>query len=277
MASLKEKHSLADGIAVAEKVVSTLQPFCRKIAVCGSIRRKQPIIGDVDVIVSGTKEGFVEALQKLGEEESRKMLKYRLLVDGVSVDVSVVKEKAWGAAMCHATGPVGENIRLRTIAKRMGLNLSQYGLMNAVGELMSSETEESVYYRLGEPYVEPERRYGFVNSAGKIASKHMKTCLSCKAEGFPDNKAVADHILDNPLTHPDGAKRWAVSYLERYDAGKEKSPCISNTEALIVSGDMPPAILLGDALVPPPVKVTLPGVSYLVYWYWEKYVEWVRC
>ena len=162
---MKGKHDLATATAVANKVAVVLEPYCEKIAICGSIRRQRLVVGDVDIVCAvRDKDGLVNALQQLGSQPGGKMLEFGLVVDGISVDVSVVELETWGASLCHVTGPAGENVRLRAIAKRKGWQLSEYGLRERVeqkgerGRLIAGETEESVYEALGEPYVEPEDR-----------------------------------------------------------------------------------------------------------------------
>ena len=98
----------------------------------------------------------------------------------------------------------------------------------------------------------------------------MKMCISCKLDGFADSKAVADHILELPDVHSGNARAWAVSYLDRLPLSNEKSPCMVNTEAPVLS-----SVPLSDLLSPPPARVNLPGISFLVYWHWDKPVEWV--
>ena len=61
--------------------------------------------------------------------------------------------------MIYFTGSKPHNIRIREIAVRKGLKLSEYGLFDAKsGELLAAETEESVYERLGMAMIEPTLR-----------------------------------------------------------------------------------------------------------------------
>lgn len=161
MPSLKGSHELAAAERVAEKVMAKLSDACRLKAVCGSVRRRRPVVGDVDVIVAECDDALLaKALEELGQKESGgEKLEYGMLIDGVSVDVSVVKAETWGAALMHATGPAGENVRLRAIAKKRGWMLSEYGLREReTGKLIAGATEEEVYAALGEAYVAPEDR-----------------------------------------------------------------------------------------------------------------------
>jgi len=151
----KGQYLLRDAQKTAEKVLLTLQPFCNLIAICGSIRRRVPVVGDIDIIVAGLKDGFEEAIMELGASPS--LIKHTFEVEGISCDVSQVVLSAWGAALMHHTGSKAENIRLRKIAKRQGYSLSQYGLKEGEN-IIAGATEMEVYEALGVTYQQPEER-----------------------------------------------------------------------------------------------------------------------
>ena len=78
---------------------------------------------------------------------------------GLQIDLRVIPEEAWGAAMIYFTGSKAHNIRIREIAVRRGLKLSEYGLFDAKsGDLLAAESEESVYGRLEMQPIEPTLR-----------------------------------------------------------------------------------------------------------------------
>lgn len=160
LTSLKGQFNLAIAEQAANEVVNSLSPYCNKIAVCGSIRRKRLTVGDIDIIVAVLHQpGFLNTLSYLQNAPSTLGTKFTFVYKGISVDILVVNELAWGAALMHSTGPVSENIRLRAIAKRKGMLLSQYGLFSrSTGKLVAGATEKGVYLALGVPFVEPERR-----------------------------------------------------------------------------------------------------------------------
>ena len=47
----KIRFPLAQGQAVAEQVVLELSPFCERIQIAGSIRRKCPSVGDIELLI----------------------------------------------------------------------------------------------------------------------------------------------------------------------------------------------------------------------------------
>ena len=151
---------------VAESFLDALRPMrqVKRIDVAGSLRRMRETIGDVDLLVASAHAGpimdaFVghaSVARVLAHGETKSSVLTEL---GLQVDLRVVPEDAWGAALIYFTGSKAHNIRIRERAVRHGLKLSEYGLFDAgSGERLAAGTEEEVYERLGMPYVEPTLR-----------------------------------------------------------------------------------------------------------------------
>ncbi len=87
--------------------------------------------------------------------------------EGLRVDLRVLPPSAWGAGLIYFTGSRAHNVRIRGIAVRRGLKLSEYGLFDAdSGRRIASRTEHEVYGRLGLPWIPPELR----EDRGEIAA-----------------------------------------------------------------------------------------------------------
>jgi DNA polymerase (family X) len=151
---------------VAETFIDTLRPLrqVRRIDHAGSLRRMQETIGDVDLLVASADappimEAFVDhptVARVIAKGDTKTSVLTEL---GLQVDLRVVPEEAWGAAMIYFTGSKPHNIRIRELAVRRGLKLSEYGLFDATsGELLAAQTEEEVYARLGMAPIEPTLR-----------------------------------------------------------------------------------------------------------------------
>jgi len=155
---MKRYVPLEEAERVAQKVVEAIRPYCKLIEVCGSIRRRKPIVGDVDIVlVPENGDGLLTALEELTGTQIN--LKGQFEVDGVQVDLFIVKEEGWGAACMYATGAAETNIAQRALAKRKGMLLNQYGLYDrATGRFIAGRTEEEVYEALGLEFLPPERR-----------------------------------------------------------------------------------------------------------------------
>jgi DNA polymerase (family X) len=157
------KIDLALGVAeVFIDVLSALPQ--RRVAYAGSLRRMKETIGDVDLLVAGSDappvmDAFVthpSVSRVLAHGDAKSSILTEL---GLQVDLRVVPEEAWGAAMIYFTGSKPHNIRIREMAVRAGLKLNEYGLFDAKsGDLLAAETEEDVYDRLGMAYIEPTLR-----------------------------------------------------------------------------------------------------------------------
>jgi DNA polymerase (family X) len=138
----------------------------RRSAYAGSLRRMAETIGDVDLLVAATEKDaptimdafvglhVVDRVLAHGETKSSVVA-----TGGLQIDLRVVPLQVWGAAMIYFTGSKAHNIRIREMAVRKGLKLSEYGLFQAKGgELVVAETEEDVYAQLGLPWIPPPLR-----------------------------------------------------------------------------------------------------------------------
>jgi DNA polymerase (family 10) len=138
----------------------------KRSAYAGSLRRMAETIGDVDLLVAASEKdapAIMESFANLSQAErviARGDTKTSFISTlGPQVDLRVVPLEVWGAAMIYFTGSKAHNIRIREMAVRKGLKLSEYGLFEAkTGTLIVAETEEQVYERLGLPYFEPTLR-----------------------------------------------------------------------------------------------------------------------
>ncbi|MDN3295187.1 DNA polymerase/3'-5' exonuclease PolX [Streptomyces ficellus] len=159
---------------VAEQIVAELSriPGCERCAYAGSLRRMRETIGDIDVLVAAERSApFMEALGGLPATAEviaggEKKMSIRT-TKGLQVDLRVLPPSSWGAGLQYFTGSKAHNIRTREIAVRHKLKLSEYGLFDAEsGDVITSETEEEIYARLGLPWIPPPLR----EDRGEIAA-----------------------------------------------------------------------------------------------------------
>ncbi|MFI1202527.1 DNA polymerase/3'-5' exonuclease PolX (plasmid) [Streptomyces sp. BHT-5-2] len=151
---------------VAEQITGELSRVtgCERCAYAGSLRRMRETIGDIDILVAAEHSApFMAALAELPSTaeviaHGEKKTSVRT-TKGLQVDLRVLPPASWGAGLQYFTGAKAHNIRTRAIAVRHGLKLSEYGLFDAEsGELVTSETEEEIYHRLGLPWIAPPLR-----------------------------------------------------------------------------------------------------------------------
>ena len=170
---------------VAEEVAEPLLRYLRagtgvrQAAVAGSYRRRKETVGDLDIIVAaparaGVIDRFVayeDVVQVLARGPTRSSV---LLKNGMQVDLRVVSEANYGAALMYFTGSKAHNIALRGIAAGRGLKLNEYGLFEAAHRV-AGHTEDEVYRYLGLPYIEPELRedHGEIEAARQGKLPHL--------------------------------------------------------------------------------------------------------
>jgi DNA polymerase (family X) len=139
-------------------------PGCLRIAPAGSLRRGAESVGDVDVLAAAVDSAplmaALTAMPTAAEVIASGPTKTSIRTPaGLQVDLRVVPLDSWGAALQYFTGSQQHNVRIREMAVRQQLKLSEYGLFDAEsGDLIVSRTEEEVYERLGLVWIPPVLR-----------------------------------------------------------------------------------------------------------------------
>jgi len=129
----------------------------------GSLRRGRETIGDLDVLaVSAKPQEGAQAFSSLpGVEEvlaqGPKKSSVRLS-GGFQVDLRIVPEESFGAALQYFTGSKSHNIRLRERAVARGYKLNEYGLFDEKNKPLAGESEEGIYVALELAYIPAELR-----------------------------------------------------------------------------------------------------------------------
>ena len=165
----KERMTLLEAYGIGMSILKhfeALKGLYENIELAGSLRRRKETIGDIDILISAKKENWPKLHQHFityagvkevllsGETKSSVVLQ-----EGRQVDLRTVEPHQWGAALQYFTGSKEHNVRLRDIAKAMGLKLSEYGLFKAdTEERIGGSTEEEIYELLGMEWIPPEIR-----------------------------------------------------------------------------------------------------------------------
>jgi DNA polymerase (family 10) len=138
----------------------------RRIQAAGSLRRRRPTIGDLDLLAAvDDPPTVIAALDRLREVDrivaAGTDKTSIILADGPRVDLMVCPPEAWGTHLVHFTGSKDHNIALRGMALDRGLSLSEKGWkVIDTGELLLDAEEADVYERIGLPWIPPELREG---------------------------------------------------------------------------------------------------------------------
>ncbi len=170
-----ERQLLARALPRGERVVDFLGELksVQTVELAGSIRRRKPTIGDVDVLVgSVVPEAVVDAftawdeLDRIIEAGSGKA---SVRFEDVRVDLRVVDPEEFGAALQYFTGSKSHNVAVRNRAIDHELKVNEYGVFDVsdvddpdagqrVGKLVASVDEPAVYNALDMAWVPPELR-----------------------------------------------------------------------------------------------------------------------
>jgi DNA polymerase (family 10) len=160
----KGRMNLGVAFPLAKRIVETLREKTgsKKIEWAGSLRRMRENIGDIDILATGSNhEKIVHAFTHLPEVKevlASGETKASVIVEGgVQIDIRVVEEDSYGAALQYFTGSKGHNIHLRGIAKAKGIKINEYGVFKGEKKIGGKE-EKGVYKILGMDWIEPELR-----------------------------------------------------------------------------------------------------------------------
>ncbi|HEX2695779.1 MAG TPA: DNA polymerase/3'-5' exonuclease PolX, partial [Acidobacteriota bacterium] len=164
---VRQRISIHEATLVADAVVAHLakSPLVGRIAAAGSLRRMKETVGDIDILAAGRDGAAIirrfaacpETVRVLAEGETKGSIVVRTGPTERQVDLRIVKESEYGAALLYFTGSKDHNIKLRGMAKERGMKISEYGIFKGTKRL-AGRTEEDVYRVLGLPWIPPEMR-----------------------------------------------------------------------------------------------------------------------
>lgn len=163
----RERMRLDVALDAAGMVIDHLegkQGLVARITPAGSLRRRRETIGDVDLLAVGddpaaiidefTSGPYVADVLLAGETKAS------VIVEDdphPQVDLRVVDADEFGSALQYFTGSQAHNIKLRGLAKKQGMKISEYGLFKGDDRIASAE-EEDIYRALDMPLIPPELR-----------------------------------------------------------------------------------------------------------------------
>lgn len=167
--TLEDRMLLWDALQYGEEIIGKLKklPGVRHVELAGSLRRRKETIGDFDVLIAADQKkrksiiGFITAPAFSVKVLARGNTRISTVLKGVNrqMDVRIVEEVEWGAALQYFTGSKEHNIHLRSIAGSKGYKISEYGLFNIkTNKRVAGRTEEEIYRALGMQIMPPEMR-----------------------------------------------------------------------------------------------------------------------
>jgi DNA polymerase/3'-5' exonuclease PolX len=144
-----------------------LNPFPEDLFMCiiaGSILRKSPTPGDIDILCGTTNEIVRERCSSLiGSKPYVTKISGRF--NDIPTQIWFCEPETWGPMLLEITGPRNFNQFLRVRAKKQGLFLSNQGLFvrkpdDTPGERIDNNTEGNIIWIiLGRSWIPPAGRY----------------------------------------------------------------------------------------------------------------------
>jgi DNA polymerase (family 10) len=160
----RERIKLAVAEQIADPLVHYLQAVegVKEVVVAGSYRRRKETVGDLDILVT-CKKGSEVMERFVHYEDVRKVIsqgKTRSTVQlrtGLQIDVRVVPQVSYGAALHYFTGSQAHNIAVRKLGVKKKLKINEYGVFKGE-DRVAGKSEQEVYEQVDLPYIEPELR-----------------------------------------------------------------------------------------------------------------------
>jgi DNA polymerase (family 10) len=194
---------------IAEPLVAYLRAVAgvKQVTVAGSYRRRRDTVGDLDILVTASKGAPVmarfvaydEVVAVVSQGSTRATVRLR---SGMQVDLRLVPQVSYGAALHYFTGAKAHNIAVRTLAVKRGLKLNEYGVFKG-DKRIAGRTEQEVFAAVGLPYIEPELREnrGEIEAAqqGSLPSlltlAELRGDLHCHTEASDGHDSLRDMAL----------------------------------------------------------------------------------
>ena len=138
-------------------------PAVQAVGLGGSLRRMRATVGDLDILAAADDStevvaafvGRPDVARVLGQGETKASVEFE---HGIQAQLWVHPPAHWGTALQYATGSKDHNVRLRELALKQGLSLSEHALTRSDGSEIFCDNEPAVYAALGIPWIPPELR-----------------------------------------------------------------------------------------------------------------------
>lgn len=155
---------LGPAFRLVDEILEYMKPVkaIQRIEPAGSFRRRKESVGDIDILVTAKDpraviQHFVEypgIIDVLGAGDTKSSIRIK---GNLQVDLRVVEEDSYGAALQYFTGSKEHNVKLREIARQKGLKVNEYGVYEGDKKIAGKE-ESDVYESLGMNWIPPELR-----------------------------------------------------------------------------------------------------------------------
>jgi len=171
----KKYIPLAEALKLAEEIKAELQPHCHRLEIAGSIRRRRPFCGDIDMVVLPKEPNeFTALFVKLNcvnylLEHGRQNIS-AVLNNGFPIQIFLAQPQQqemfhlqpsnWGSLLLCRTGSKEFNVWFAKQAISKGLHWNPYaGIQRgAQKEILASRDEADLFRALDLDFIPPEKR-----------------------------------------------------------------------------------------------------------------------
>ncbi|MBU9672947.1 DNA polymerase/3'-5' exonuclease PolX [Planococcus sp. CP5-4] len=151
-------------VAFIENLLTTISEVA-KFSVAGSFRRTKETSKDLDFIVATDEPAKVkeQLLAGLPVKETiasgdTKVSVAVEVVEPIDVDFRLVAPDEFATALHHFTGSKDHNVRMRQLAKAKKEKISEYGVEQEGGSMLTFESEEAFFAHFNLPFIPPTVR-----------------------------------------------------------------------------------------------------------------------
>lgn len=175
---MKHKRPYHEALTQAQAIVALLQPACERIEIAGSIRRKKPEIGDIEIVciprydyipdLFGNPVQQYPLMDDVLKAQDWKTVKngerYKqfALENGAQLDLFLVTPETWGLQLLIRTGPADFSHRLVTDRRHGGCLFGGWkvkdGRLWGYHGVLDTPEEADVFTALEMGYIKPEDR-----------------------------------------------------------------------------------------------------------------------
>jgi DNA polymerase (family 10) len=167
---LYKKYSERFLYSIAELEAQELLEYLKKqqkvirLHLAGSLRRRNEIVKDIDIIASCFEKDRKELMQYFIDFPQRESVINQgttkstvVLNSGLNCDLRLVNDAEFAYALHHFTGSKEHNTAMRTLAKSMNMKMNEYGLYR-MNERIKCKNERDIFNTLSLQYIPPELR-----------------------------------------------------------------------------------------------------------------------
>lgn len=180
-----ERFKLMDADQLVRPLLDYLRnaPGIEQLEVAGSYRRRMETVGDVDILVTCENpkpvmkrfQSYPQVARVVAAGTTRGTV---ILRSGLQVDLRILPDRSYGAALHYFTGSKAHNISVRKLGVERGLRISEYGIFRVPkgkkaeemgkeeGKRIGGAKEEDVFRAVKMAWVPPELR----EDRGEIAA-----------------------------------------------------------------------------------------------------------